>query len=65
MGGDQEQAYILYMRFIDMYKIIRSSKDYKKDKTEITQLLPTSKVHRGYLLLLVLLLFSVTFVFVP
>ena len=44
MGGDQEQAYILYMRFIDMYKIIRSSKDYKKEKAEINQLLPTSKV---------------------
>lgn len=44
MGGDEEQAYILYMRFIDIYKIIRSSKDYKKERVEINQLLPTSKV---------------------
>lgn len=44
MGGDEEQAYILYMRFIDIYKIIRSSKDYKREKPEIDQLLPNSKV---------------------
>lgn len=45
MSGDEEQAYILYMRFIDVYKIIRSSKDYKRDKGEIAKLLPTSKVY--------------------
>lgn len=44
MGGDEEQAYILYMRFLDIYKIIRASKDFKKDKAEINQLLPNSKV---------------------
>ena len=45
LAGDEEQAYILYMRFIDMYKVIRASKEFKKDKSEINQLLPTSKVH--------------------
>lgn len=44
LAGDQEQAYILYMRFIDMYKVIYASKEYKKDKAEINKLLPSSKV---------------------
>lgn len=44
LNGDEEQAYILYMRFIDMYKIIYASKEYKRDKGEINKLLPTSKV---------------------
>jgi hypothetical protein len=44
LNGDEEQAYILYMRFIDMYKIIYASKEYKRDKGEINKLLPMSKV---------------------
>lgn len=44
LAGDEESAYIMYMRFIDMYKIIYASKEYKKDKREFTKLLPTSKV---------------------
>lgn len=44
LGGDEEQAYVLYMRFVDMYKSIRASKEYKKDNSEINKLLPTSKV---------------------
>ena len=44
LSGDEEQAYILYMRFIDMYKVIRASKEFKKEKREIEKLLPTSKV---------------------
>lgn len=45
LAGDEEQAYILYMRFIDMYKVIRASKEFKRDKMEINQLLPTTKVY--------------------
>ena len=44
LAGDEEQAYILYMRFIDMYKVIRASKEFKKNNGEILKLLPTSKV---------------------
>lgn len=44
LSGDEEQAYILYMRFIDIYKIIYASKEYKRDKAEISKLLPMSKV---------------------
>ena len=48
LAGDQEQAYILYMRFIDMYKVIYASKEYKRDKGEFNKLLPTSKVCNYY-----------------
>ena len=44
LQGDEEKAYIFYMRFVDAYKIISSSKEYKKDRAEITKLLPKSKV---------------------
>lgn len=44
MNGDEEQAYVLYMRFVDMYKIIYASKEYKRDKSDFNRLLPSSKV---------------------
>ena len=44
LSGDDEQAYILYMRFVDVVKEIRSSKTYKKDKRELDSLLPPRKV---------------------
>lgn len=44
LGGDEEQAYILYMRFVDVVKEIQSSKTYKRDKKELDSLLPVRKV---------------------
>ena len=43
LNGDEEQAYVLYMRFVDVYKCIRASKEYKRDKRELVKLLPSSK----------------------
>lgn len=48
LSGDEESAYILYMRFIDMYKIIYASKEYKRDKGEFAKLLPKSKVWKPH-----------------
>lgn len=44
LGGDEEQAYILYMRFLDVVKEIRKSKSYKKGKAEFDSLLPPRKL---------------------
>ena len=41
LEGDQEMAYVLYMRFMGMYQTMSSS---KKDSAELHKLLPTSKV---------------------
>jgi len=41
LEGDQELAYIFYMRFMDLYQKISSS---KKDHSEMKKLLPNSKV---------------------
>ena len=44
MEGDQELSYILYMRFVDVVKVVTGSKEYKKDKTELSKLLPTRRI---------------------
>ena len=41
LEGDQELAYVLYMRFMDLYQTISSS---KKDRAEMQKLIPRSKV---------------------
>ena len=47
LNGDEEQAYVLYMRFLDVYKSICASKEYRRDKTEVNKLLPHSKVQQS------------------
>ena len=32
VGGDQEKAYVLFFKFIELAKTIRKSREYKKDK---------------------------------
>ena len=44
LEGDEEQAYVFYMRFIDIYQNISALKMDKKDRVEVQKLLPVAKV---------------------
>ncbi|EEC08263.1 hypothetical protein IscW_ISCW005312 [Ixodes scapularis] len=33
--GDEERAYVLYMRYFTMVQLIRKHRDYKKDKVSL------------------------------
>ncbi len=44
LAGDEEQAYVLYMRFVDVVKAVRGSKEFKKDKKYFNDLLPTRRI---------------------
>ena len=45
--GDEEQAYVLYMRFIDVFQSIRNSKAYRMEKKELDKLLPPTKASKA------------------
>ena len=47
LGGDEEQAYVLYMRFIDVFQSIRSSKTYRMEKKEMDKLLSPTKASKA------------------
>jgi hypothetical protein len=47
LGGDEEQAYVLYMRFIDVFQSIRNSKTYKTEKKELNKLLSPAKASKA------------------
>lgn len=47
LAGDEEQAYVLYMRFIDVFQSIRKSKTYRTDKKELDKLLSPSKASKA------------------
>ena len=40
---DEEQAYVLFMRFLDVVSCIRKSREYKSSKREFDKLLPTAR----------------------
>ena len=44
LAGDEEQAYILYMRFVDLVKAVIASKEYKRSKKEFDKLLPSKRI---------------------
>lgn len=41
--GDEEEAYVLFMRFLDAISHIRQSREYKSNKKEFDKLLPSSR----------------------
>lgn len=45
--GDEEQAYVLYMRFIDVFQSIRNSKTYRMEKKELDKLLSPTKASKA------------------
>lgn len=45
--GDEEQAYVLYMRFIDVFQSIRNSKTYRVEKKEFDKLLSPTKASKA------------------
>ena len=47
LGGDEEQAYVLYMRFMDVFQSIRNSKTYRTDKKELDKLLSPAKASKA------------------
>ena len=47
LSGDEEQAYVLYMRFIDIFQCIRSSKTYKTEKRELDKILSPGKASKA------------------
>lgn len=47
LGGDEEQAYVLYMRFIDVFQSIRNSKTYRTEKKELDKLLSPAKASKA------------------
>lgn len=47
LGGDEEQAYVLYMRFIDVFQCIRNSKTYRIEKKELDKLLSPTKASKA------------------
>ena len=47
LGGDEEQAYVLYMRFIDVFQSIRNSKTYRMEKKEMDKLLSPTKASKA------------------
>lgn len=47
LSGDEEQAYVLYMRFIDIFQCIRNSKTYKAEKRELDKILSPGKASKA------------------
>ena len=47
LTGDEEQAYVLYMRFIDVFQAIRNSKAYRTEKKELDKLLSPGKASKA------------------
>ena len=47
LSGDEEQAYVLYMRFIDVFQSIRNSKTYRMEKKEMDKLLSPTKASKA------------------
>ena len=47
LTGDEEQAYVLYMRFVDVFQSIRNSKTYRTEKKELDKLLSPSKASKA------------------
>ena len=47
IAGDEEQAYVLYMRFIDVFQCIRKSKTYRTEKKELDKLLSPKKAAKA------------------
>ena len=43
-NGDEERAYVLYMKYFQIYKNIKSSKDYAKDKTYFDSMISSKSV---------------------
>ena len=44
-NGDEERAYVLYMKYFQIYKTIKSSKDYAKDKTYFDSMISSKTVN--------------------
>ena len=47
LAGDEEQAYVLYMRFLDVFQAIRNSKAYKTEKKELDKFIPPAKASKA------------------
>lgn len=47
LAGDEEQAYVLYMRFVDVFQSVRNSKAYRTEKKELDKLVSPAKASKA------------------